>query len=370
MIVGVLKEIKAEENRVSMTPGGVEIMKQNGHTVLVEKDAGKASGFQDTDYVEAGAEIVDVASDIFSHAEMILRVREPQLTEYELIRDGQIFFNFFHLASSETLTRSLMETGAICIAYETIQKGDGILPLLTPMSEIAGPMAIQQGAKYLEMVQGGHGVLLGGVPGVDPGTVLIIGGGVVGMSAAKMACGQGAKVYVLDRSLERLRYLSDVMPRNCFPLMSKPVTIRRLVQEADVIVGAVLIPGAKTPKLVTRNMLKTMKKGTVLVDVAIDQGGCFETSKPTTHTDPTYIVDDIVHYCVGNMPGAVPKTSTLALTNATQPYAVEIANKGWKKAFMENLEIKCGANVIKGRVTHKAVADGVGLEYVAVDDLL
>jgi alanine dehydrogenase len=260
-----------------------------------------------------------------------------------------------------------MKTGAICIAYETIRKRDGFLPLLTPMSEVAGPMAIQEGTKYLEMAQGGHGILLGGVPGVDPGTVVIIGGGVVGKNAAKIACGLGAKVYVLDRSLERLRYLSDVMPRNCFPLMSKPVTIRRLVKEADVVVGAVLIAGSKTPKLVTSDMLKTMKKGTVLVDVAIDQGGCFETSRPTTHSDPIYIIDDIVHYCVGNMPGAVPKTSTLALTNATLPYAVEIANKGWKKAFLENPEIRCGANIIKGRVTHKGVADAFGLEYVPVD---
>ncbi|KPK23065.1 MAG: alanine dehydrogenase [Nitrospira bacterium SG8_3] len=370
MIIGILKEFKAEENRVALTPGGVEVMVQNGHKVFLEKDAGRASGFQDKDYAEAGADIVKDSSGIFSEAEMILGVREPQPEEYAHIREEQIFFNFFHLASSESLTQSMMKAGAICIAYETIQKPDGHLPLLTPMSEIAGPMAIQEGAKYLEMAQGGHGILLGGVPGVDPGTVLIIGGGVVGMNAAKMACGLGAKVYVLDQSLERLRYLSDVMPRNCFPLMSKPVTIRRLVQEADVVVGAVLIPGSKTPKLVTRDMLKTMKKGTVLVDVAIDQGGCFETSRPTTHSEPTYIIDDIVHYCVGNMPGAVPKTSTLALTNATLPYAIEIANKGWRRAFLENSEIKCGANVVKGRITHKGVADAFGLEYMSVDQVI
>jgi alanine dehydrogenase len=370
MIIGILKEIKAEENRVALTPGGVEVMIQNGHRVLVKEEAGKASGFQDRDYAEAGAEIKNKASEIFSLAEMILKVREPQPEEYECIREGQILFNFFHLASSETLTRSLLKTGAICIAYETIQKSDGMLPLLTPMSEVAGPMAIQEGAKYLEMAQGGHGILLGGVPGVDPGTVLIIGGGVVGMNAAKMACGLGAKVYVLDQNLERLRYLSDIMPKNCFPLMSKPVTIRRLVQEADVIVGAVLIPGAKTPKLVTRDMLKTIKKGTVMVDVAIDQGGCFETSRPTTHSDPVYIIDDVVHYCVSNMPGAVPKTSTIALTNATLPYAVEIANKGWEKAIIENPEIKCGANIVKGTITHKAVAEAFGLEYVPVDQVI
>jgi alanine dehydrogenase len=370
MIIGILKEIKSEENRVALTPGGVEVMIQNGHRVLVKKEAGRASGFQDKDYAEAGAEIKNEASEIFSQAEMILKVREPEPEEYELIREDQVLFSFFHLASSENLTRSLLKTGAVCIAYETIQKADGMLPLLTPMSEVAGPMAIQEGAKYLEMTKGGHGILLGGVPGVDPGTVLILGGGVVGMNAAKMACGLGAKVYVLDQNLERLRYLSDVMPRNCFPLMSKPVTVRRLAQEADVIVGAVLIPGAKTPKLITRDMLKTMKKGTVLVDVAIDQGGCFETSKPTTHSDPVYILEGIVHYCVGNMPGAVPKTSTLALTNATLPYAVEVANKGWEKAIKENPEIKCGANVVKGRITHKAVAEAFGLEYIPVDEII
>jgi alanine dehydrogenase len=247
------------------------------------------------------------------------------------------------------------------IAYETIQKADGSLPLLTPMSEVAGRMAVQQGAKYLEMAQGGHGVLLGGVPGVEPGTVVVIGGGVVGVNAAKMACGMGAKVYLLDMNLDRLRYLSDVMPANCFTLMSSPATIRRLVKEADVVVGAVLIPGAKAPRLVTRDMLATMKKGSVLVDVAIDQGGCFETSKATTHGDPTYVVDGVVHYCVANMPGAVAKTSTLALTNATLPYAVEIANKGWKRAMQENNDIKLGANVINGHVTYRAVADATDM---------
>jgi alanine dehydrogenase len=258
----------------------------------------------------------------------------------------------------------------VSIAYETIQKADGSLPLLTPMSEVAGRMAIQQGAKYLEMAQGGHGVLLGGVPGVDPGTVVVIGGGVVGINAAKMACGLGAKVYLLDMNLDRLRYLSDVMPANCFTLMSSPATIRKLVKEADVVVGAVLIPGAKAPRLVTRDMLSTMKKGSVLVDVAIDQGGCFETSKATTHGEPTYVVDDVIHYCVANMPGAVAKTSTLALTNATLPYAVEIANKGWKRAMQENQEIRLGANVIAGKVTYQAVAEAFDLAYTPVDALL
>jgi alanine dehydrogenase len=370
MIVGVLKEIKAEENRVCMTPAGMEVMKQNGHEVLVEKDAGRGSGFPNTAYKNAGAEIIDTSKEIFKRSKMVMHVKEPLPAEYDLIRKDQIVFTYLHLAAAEELTYVLIKSGSIGIAYETIQKEDGSLPLLTPMSEVAGRMAIQQGAKYLEMAHGGHGVLLGGVPGVDPGTVVIIGGGVVGTNAAKMACGLGAKVYILDMNLERLRYLSDVMPSNCFLLMSKPTTVRRLIKEADVVVGAVLIPGAKAPRLITREMLKTMKKGAVLVDVAIDQGGCFETSKATTHGEPIYNVDGVVHYCVANMPGAVPKTSTLALTNATLPYAVEIANKGWKKAMQENPEIKLGANVVKGKVTYEGVADALGLEFTAIDNLL
>ncbi len=370
MIVGVLKEIKAEENRVCMTPAGVEIMRQNGHEVLVEASAGVGSGFENETYKAAGAEIVESPQEIFKRAGMVMHVKEPLPAEYDLIRQDQIVFTYLHLAAAEELTNVLIKSGSINIAYETIQKPDGSLPLLTPMSEVAGRMAIQQGAKYLEMAQGGHGVLLGGVPGVDPGTVVIIGGGIVGINAAKMACGLGAKVYLLDMNLERLRYLSDVMPSNCFLLMSKPTTVRRLIKEADVLVGAVLIPGAKAPKLVTREMLKTMKKGAVLVDVAIDQGGCFETAKATTHNEPIYTVEGVVHYCVANMPGAVPKTSTLALTNATLPYAVEIANKGWQKAMRENNEIKLGANVVKGKVTYQGVADAFGLEYTSIDTML
>jgi alanine dehydrogenase len=301
---------------------------------------------------------------------MVMHVKEPLPAEYDLIRKDQIVFTYLHLAAAEDLTKVLIKSGSISIAYETIQKEDRSLPLLTPMSEVAGRMAIQQGAKYLEMAQGGHGILLGGVPGVDPGTVAIIGGGIVGINAAKMACGLGAKVYILDMNLERLRYLSDVMPANCFLLMSKPTTVRRLIKEADVVVGAVLIPGAKAPKLLTREMLKTMKKGAVLVDVAIDQGGCFETSKATTHSNPIYKVDGVVHYCVANMPGAVPKTSTLALTNATLPYAVEIANKGWKKAMKQNPEIKQGANVVRGKVTYKGVADAFGIKLTSIESLL
>ena len=370
MIVGILKEIKTEENRISMTPAGVEVMIQNGHTLLVEKDGGKGSGFEDEVYKNAGAEIVDTPQEIFERAEMVMHVKEPLPAEYDLIREDQIVFTYLHLAAAEELTHALIKSKSICIAYETIQTADGSLPLLTPMSEVAGRMATQQGAKYLEMAQGGHGILLGRVPGVDPGTVVVIGGGVVGINAAKMACGLGAKVYILDMNLDRLRYLSDVMPANCIPLMASPATTRELVKEADVVIGAVLVAGAKAPKLVTREMLKTMQKGSVLVDVAIDQGGCFETSRPTTHSDPIYEVDGIVHYCVANMPGAVAKTSTIALTNATLPYAVEIANKGWQRAMQENPEIKLGANVMKGKVTYKAVAETFDLEYVPIDTLL
>jgi len=370
MIIGILKEIKTAENRVSMTPAGVEVIRHHGHEVLVEKGAGSGSGFGDELYVHAGAEIVNTPAEIYERTDMVMHVKEPQPSEYALIREDQIVFTYLHLAAAEELTRALIERRSVNIAYETIEDEEGTLPLLTPMSEVAGRMAIQQGAKYLEMTHGGHGVLLGGVPGVDPGTVIVIGGGVVGTNAAKMACGLGAKVYLLDTNLNRLRYLSDVMPSNCFSLMSSPAVIRELVPKADVVVGAVLIPGAKAPRLVTREMLKTMKKGSVLVDVAIDQGGCFETSKATTHSDPIYTIDGVVHYCVANMPGAVARTSTLALTNATLPYAVEIADKGWKRAMRENRGIRLGANVIKGQVTCGGVGDAFGLECALIDDLL
>jgi alanine dehydrogenase len=370
MIVGVLKEIKADENRVAVTPAGLEILKHNGHTVLIEKEAGKPSGFADADYEQAGAEIVSEPKDIFNRSELILRVKEPQASEYELLRESQIYFSYLHLAASEKVARTFMKSGSIGIGYETVKKANGSLPLLTPMGEVAGPMAIQEGAKYLEMAQGGHGVLLGGVPGVDPATVLILGGGVVGLSAAKMASGLGANVYILDNDLERLRYLSDVMPGNCFIVVSSPANIRNLIAKADLVVGAVLVPGARTPVLITREMLKSMKKGAVMVDVAIDQGGCFETSKETTHTEPTYILDGIVHYAVSNMPGALPRTSTIALTNATLPYVVEIASKGWQKAMQENPEIKWGANVVQGKITYEGVADALDLEYTPIDGLL
>ncbi len=370
MIVGVLKENKAEENRVSLSPGGVEFMRQNGHSVLVQKNAGNASGFTNAAYKEAGAEIIASARDIFEKAEMIMRVKEPQPSEFKLLKKDQIYFAYLHLAASEEVTRAMIKAGSVNIAYETIQKDDGTLPLLTPMSEVAGPMAIQAGAKYLEMAQGGHGVLLGGVPGVDPGTVMIIGGGAVGINAAKMAGGLGANVYILDIDLDRLRYLSDVMTGHCVTIMSSPASIRDVLPKADVVVGAVLVPGSKTPTLVTRDMLKMMKKGSVLIDVSIDQGGCFETSKETTHADPTYTVDGIVHYAVSNMPGALPRTSTLALNNATLPYALEIANKGWQKAMRENPEIKRGANVVNGQVTYNGVAEAFGLKYVSIDKLI
>lgn len=370
MVVGILKEIKSEENRVCMTPSGVEVMMAAGQTVLVEQNAGIGSGFNDADYAEAGAEIVATAAEIYRRADMVMHVKEPQPSEYGLIREGQIVFTYFHFAASEELTRAMLERGAVCIAYETIEAGDGSLPLLTPMSEVAGRMAAQQAAKYLERAQGGRGVLLGGVPGVAPATVLVLGGGVVGTHAALMACGLGAKVYLLDTNLARLRHLSEVMPKNCFPMMSSPRAIRDLVVEADAVIGAVLLHGAKAPKLVTREMLRTMKPGTVLVDVAIDQGGCFETSHATTHGNPTYEVDGVLHYCVANMPGAVPLTSTMALTNATLPYARLIARKGWKQVAREMAGVKEGLNVVEGKVVYKGVAEAFGLAYTPVEEVL
>ena len=370
MIVGILKEIKVEENRVSMTPAGVEVMVSHGHTLLVEKSAGVGSGFNDEAYLKAGAAIVDSASEVYLRAQMVMHVKEPQPCEYELIREGQVLFTYFHFAAAEALTRAIIKSNSVAIAYETITGPGNTLPLLTPMSEVAGRMAAQQAAKYSERSQGGRGILLGGVPGVPPATVLVLGGGVVGIHAAQMACGLGAKVYLLDTSLERLRHLSETMPKNCFPVMSSPATIRELVQEADVVIGAVLVHGAKAPKLVTREMLKTMKPGSVLVDVAIDQGGCFETSRPTTHTEPTYAVDGVLHYCVANMPGAVPLTSTVALTNATLPYAVALANQGWQEVARENPGIKAGINIAGGKVTYRGVADAFGLAYTPVDAVL
>lgn len=370
MRIGILKETKPGEHRVALTPAGVEILKHNAHVILFESGAGSASGFADTAYHHAGAQIETDPAVIFDQSDMLLRVKEPQPHEYALLKKGQIYFSYLHLASSLQVAEALMKSKAVAIAYETVQTGNQSLPLLTPMSEVAGPMAIQEGAKYLEMAQGGHGILLGGVPGVDPGTVLILGGGVVGLNAAKMACGLGARVYILDTNLERLRYLDDVMPGNCFLQISSPAVIRDLIAKADVVVGAVLVPGSKTPTLITRDMLGTMKPGAVLVDVAIDQGGCFETSHETTHADPIFMVDRIVHYAVSNMPGALPQTSTLALTNATLPYALEIANSGWVDAMRANPAIRSGANVVAGQITHPGVARACDLPHASIDHFL
>ncbi len=370
MKVGILKEIKVLEKRVCMVPSGVATMIANGHQVVVETAAGTGAGFPDEDYLAVGASIADTPGEIYGSCDMVMHVKEPQPSEYDMIREGQIVFTYLHLAADEQQTKALMKAKSINIAYETIEKADGSLPLLVPMSEVAGRMAAQEGAKYLEMPEGGLGVLLGGVKGVAPATVVVIGGGVVGINAAKMACGLGAQVYILDTNLERLAYLDDVMPANCFPVMSNPGILKEYVSKADLVIGAVLIPGAKAPKLITREMLADMKDGSVIVDVAIDQGGCIETSKATTHANPTYVVDGVVHYCVANMPGAVARTSTAALTNATLPYAVEIANKGWKNAMKENIEIKSGANVINGQITYKAVAEAFGFEYTLIDTLL
>ncbi|GAB4494614.1 MAG: alanine dehydrogenase [Saprospiraceae bacterium] len=361
MIIGVPKEIKSNENRVALTPAGALELTKRGHTVYVQSTAGEGSGFEDNDYTEAGAKILPTADEVWAIAEMIMKVKEPIAEEYPRCRPDQLIFTYFHFASSEELTRAMIKSGSICLAYETVETKDRQLPLLIPMSEVAGRMAIQEGAKYLEKPVKGRGVLLGGVPGVPPGKVLVIGGGVVGTQAAKMAAGLGAQVTILDTNLNRLRYLNDVMPANVVTMFSNEYNIRRLIQDTDLIVGAVLIPGAKAPKLITRDMLKLMHPGAVMVDVAVDQGGCFETTKATTHADPTYIIDDVVHYCVANMPGAVPFTSTVALTNATLPYAIQLANKGWKQACKDNQELLLGLNVVGGKVVYRGVADAFGL---------
>ena len=370
MRIGILKEIKPGENRVAMTPAGAARMMAQSHTVLVEKSAGRRSGFSDGNYRDLGASITARAAGVYKKCDMVMKVKEPQPAEYGLMRPEQIVFTYFHFAASKPLTKAVIASKCVAIAYEAIAKANGSLPLLTPMSEVAGRMSIQQGAKYLEETYGGKGVLLGGVPGVAPATVVVLGGGVVGTQAARVACGMGAVVYILDTNLGRLRYLSETMPANCVGLFSTPEAIRKLLPKVDLVVGAVLVPGAKAPKLITRDMLKLMEKGTVLVDVAIDQGGCFETSRPTTHQDPVYIVDGIVHYCVANMPGAVSLTATLALTNATLPYALEIADKGYRRAAFENDEIASGINILGGRITSQPVADALGLKYVPLKELL
>jgi len=370
MIIGVPKEIKNNENRVALTPAGVAEMVKNRHAVYVQATAGTGSGFSDEDYIHAGAKILPTIEDVYAIAEMIMKVKEPIESEYKLIKKDQILFTYFHFASGEPLTMAMIENGSICLAYETVEMPDRSLPLLVPMSEVAGRMSIQEGAKYLEKTFGGYGVLLGGVPGVPPAKVLIIGGGIVGTEAAKMAGGLGADVTIIDVSLKRLRYLDDIMPANVKTLMSNEYNIREMVRNADVIIGAVLIPGAVAPKLVTRDMIPTMKPGTVLVDVAVDQGGCFETTVATTHDHPTFVIDHVIHYCVANMPGAVPRTSTLALTNATLPYALQIANKGWKQACKESEPLRKGLNVVKGKVVYEGVAEAFGLPYQDVQTVL
>ena len=370
MIIGVPKEIKNNENRVGLTPAGVAEFKKAGHQVYVQSTAGEGSGFPDADYRAAGAEILPDIQSVYGIADMIVKVKEPIESEYGLIKENQLLFTYFHFASSEPLTHAMIARKAVCLAYETVEKSDRSLPLLVPMSEVAGRMSIQEGAKYLEKPMKGRGILLGGVPGVPPANVLVLGGGIVGTQAAKMAAGLGAHVTIMDVSLPRLRALADIMPANVNTVMSNDFNIRRYIKHMDLIIGAVLIPGAKAPHLITREMLKSMKPGTVLVDVAVDQGGCIETCKPTTHEDPTYIIDDVVHYCVANMPGAVPYTSTLALTNATLPYGLELAKKGWKQACKDNAELRLGLNVVQGKVVYKGVSEAWGLPYEAVESVL
>ncbi len=363
MKIGVPKEIKNNENRVALTPAGASTLSKRGHKVYIQKGAGRESGFTDSEYKKAGAIIKKDAASVYGISDMVMKVKEPIKQEYSLIKKDQLVFTYFHFASSQPLTKAMIKSKAVCLAYETVELEDGSLPLLIPMSEVAGRMAIQQGARYLEKPVKGRGVLLGGVPGVPPGRVMIIGGGVVGTQAAKMAAGLGAQVTILDINLDRLRYLEDITPANVTTIYSSEYNIRQLIKESDLIIGAVLIPGAKAPKLVTRAMLKKMRAGAVIVDVAVDQGGCIETCRPTTHANPTFIIDDVVHYCVANMPGAVPYTSTLALTNATLQYAVQLADKGWEKACAENAALCKGLNIVKGKIVYKGVADAFGLKY-------
>lgn len=370
MKIGIPKEIKNNENRVALTPAGTQELVKRGHAVFIQSSAGTGSGFNDDAYLKAGGQLVQDPIDVYQQAEMIIKVKEPIEPEYKLIRKDQLVFTYFHFASYEPLTRAMISSGAICLAYETVERLDGSLPLLIPMSEVAGRMAIQEGAKYLEKPLKGRGILLGGVPGVKPAKVLILGGGVVGTNAAKIAAGMGADVTIMDLNINRLRYLDDVMPKNVHTIVSNEYTIREMIKDTDLIIGGVLVPGAKAPKLITRDMLKEMRPGTVLVDVAVDQGGCIETCRPTTHEDPTYIIDDVVHYCVANMPGAVPYTSTLALTNATLPYAIRLASQGWKKACQESLELRNGLNVMQGEIVYKGVADSFNLPYTDVKKFL
>lgn len=363
MRIGIPKEMKDNENRVGMTPAGVAELTKHGHTVFVQHTAGENSGFSDEEYAEVGAEILPIINEVYAQADMIVKVKEPIEPEYGLIRKGQLVFTYFHFACDRPLTDAMIKSGAVCLAYETVQKADRSLPLLVPMSEVAGRMAALNGAFYLQKTKGGKGKLISGVPGVKPTKVLVLGGGTVGEAAARMAAGMGADVTITDISLPRLRQLENELPANVHALYSTEHNIRKELPDVDIVIGSVLVPGDKTPHLITRSMLGLMEKGTVLVDVAIDQGGCFETSHPTTHSDPVYEVDGIVHYCVANIPGAVPNTSTMALTNATLKYAVALADKGWRQACKDDEALFKGLNIVDGKITYKAVADVWGLSY-------
>ncbi len=370
MVIGVPKEIKTNENRVALVPAGAEALVGQGHSVLIEQGAGVGSGFPDESYVAAGAKIIATADEVWKQADMIMKVKEPIAVEWPRMRAGQVIYTYFHFAAAEDLTQAVIKSKAIAVAYETVQPESGELPLLTPMSEVAGRMTVQQGAKYLEKVFGGTGVLLGGVPGVAPGEVVILGGGVVGINAAKMAAGLGAHVTILDISLDRLRYLDDVLPKNVDTLYSNRFNILEAIRRADLVIGAVLLPGAKAPHLVKRADLKTMRPGAVIVDVAVDQGGCVETIKPTTHENPTYFVDGILHYGVANRPGGVPRTSTLALTNATLSYGLKLAKLGWKEACRRDSALAKGLNVVEGKVVYPGVAEAFGLPLVPVESVI
>jgi len=367
MIIGVPKEIKNNENRVGMTPSGATELIKRGHTVYIQHTAGINSGFTDEAYTAVGAHVLPTMEEVYAIADMIVKVKEPIAPEYKLIKKGQLVFTYFHFASDKELTFAMIESNAICLAYETVEKEDKSLPLLIPMSEVAGRMAVQEGVRFLEKPQGGKGILLGGVPGVKPAKVLILGGGIVGSNAAQMAAGMGADVIIADINLPRLRYLSETLPKNVKTLYSSELIIKKELPDVDLLIGSVLIPGDKAPHLITKEMLKIMQPGAVMVDVAIDQGGCFETSHPTTHSAPTYTVEGIVHYAVANIPGAVPYTSTLALTNATLPYVIALANKGWKKACKDDRSLALGLNIIEGKVVYKAVADLYNVKYEPVE---
>ncbi len=370
MRIGVPKEIKPQENRVGLTPESVKVLTSKGHKVLVQSNGGFEAGFYNNQYIKAGASIVDKAEDIFKDSEVIVKVKEPLINEIRMIKENQIVFTYLHLAADKKLTEGLVKSKSICIAYETVTDNNGRLPLLAPMSAVAGRMSIQAGAHSLEKTQKGRGILLGGAPGVDPATVVILGGGVVGENAALIATGMKAKVHIIDKSPQRLEQLQGIFGDKIIPQLSDKVDLKKLISECVLLIGGVLIPGAEAPKIITKDMLKVMKKGSVIVDVAIDQGGCVETSKPTTHANPTYIVDDVVHYCVTNMPGGVPRTSTLALNKATIPFLTKLADKGYEKAFKEDKNFLAGLNVFKGQVTHKAVADTFGSNYISPKEAL